>query len=173
MNVDKLRLFLVVLLFQAGLTFAESSEHDDTAGAEHFHRNMIAGFIGITGEDRRERALTLGVDYTRWVTQSFGIGFGAERAFGDLDFTVYTVPFSYRVGAWKLFAAPGWEDSDHTESVDHGEQAEHAGGTEFLMRAGVEYAFEVGRHEVSPKFMIDYVNDDVVLVGGVSIGFGF
>jgi hypothetical protein len=141
--------------------WAQESEHAGHGEGEHFHRNMIAGFIGITGEDRRERALTLGLDYTRWVTGSFGIGAGIERAFGDLDFTVYIIPFSYRFGAWKLFAGPGWEDSDHHE------------GTEFLVRGGVEYAFEMGRYEISPKFMIDYIDDDVVLVGGVSIGFGY
>lgn len=151
-------------------TALSAEEHDE---GEHFHRNIIAGFVGVTGEDRRERALTLGLDYNRWVTESFGIGFGVERALGDLDFTVYTVPFSYRFGAWKLFAAPGWEDADHHEDSGHGEGSQHGGGNEFLMRAGVEYAFEVGRYEISPKFMIDYVDDDVVLVGGVSFGYGF
>lgn len=142
-------------------TWADESAHSGHGEGEHFHRNMIAGFIGITGEDRRERALTMGLDYTRWLTRSFGVGAGVERAFGDLDFTVYTLPFSYRSGAWKFFAGPGWEDSDHHE------------GTEFLVRGGVEYAFEVGRYEISPKFMIDYIDDDVVLVGGVSIGRGY
>lgn len=152
---------------------AEEPSHGVEGEGEHFHRNVIAGFIGVTGEDRRERALTLGLDYNRWVTRSFGVGFGVERALGDLDFTVYTVPFSYRFGACKLFAALGWEDQDHHQSAGHGEGSEQHGGNEFLVRAGVEYAFELGRCEISPKFMIDYVDDDVVLVGGLSIGYGF
>jgi hypothetical protein len=165
---------LVLALATGSLpVWAEVRSHEQPGHGEHFHRNVIAGFAGITGEDRRERALTLGLDYNRWVTRAFGIGFGIERAFSDLDFTVYTVPFSYRFGPWKLFLAPGWEDSDHHESSDHGEGSGHEGGGEFLMRAGVEYAFEIGRYEISPKFMVDYIDDDVVLVGGLSIGYGF
>lgn len=175
-EVNPKRAMYLLILFPAigsVSAWAEEPSHSVQGEDEHFHRNVIAGFVGITDEDRRERALTLGLDYNRWVTRSFGIGFGIERAFGDLDFTVYTLPFSYRFGAWKLFAAPGWEDSGHYESIDHGEDSMHAGSTEFLVRAGVEYAFEVGRYELSPKFMIDYIDDDFVLVGGLSIGYGF
>lgn len=166
MNAFRLSLLVFVLLANAGSLSAQSSAPADNAEGERFHRNTLAGFIGVTDEERRESALTLGLDYNRWFTRSFGIGFGIERAFGDLDFTVYTVPFSYRIGAWKLFAAPGWENADHEEHSEHG-------GKEFLMRAGMEYAFEIGRCEISPKFMIDYVNEDVVLIAGVSVGYGF
>jgi hypothetical protein len=163
---------ILALVVGSASARAEESAHGEHGEGRHFHRNVIAGFAGITSEDRREHALTLGLDYNRWVTKSFGVGFGIERALGDLDFTVYTVPVSYRFGAWKLFLAPGWEDPDHHETTDHG-GVRITSGKEFLLRAGVEYAFDVGRYEISPKFMIDYIDDDVVLVDGLSVGYGF
>jgi hypothetical protein len=147
----------IVYLLSAG-AIAEESAHGGH-GEAHHHKNLVAGFIGITGEDRRERALTLGVDYTRWLTPTMGIGVGVERAFGDLDFTVVAVPLSFRFDRWKFFAGPGTEHS-------HGD-------TEFLIRAGAEYAFEQSGYEVAPKFMLDFIDGDVVIVGGVSVGFGF
>ena len=171
---------LMILLMQPGALVAQEhgseEAHSASGGHEaaeghHFHRNLIAGFVGVTAEERREGAVTLGLDYTRWISESFGIGVGIERAFGDLDFTVYTIPLSYRTGPWKFFAGPGWEDADHHESEGHGEEGH--GGTEFLVRAGVEYAFELERFEVSPKVMLDYVDDDFVLVAGVAFGYGF
>jgi hypothetical protein len=162
----------------------ESSAGHEAADEHHFHRNLIAGFVGVTREEAHdgghESALTVGLDYTRWISKSFGIGVGIERAYGDLDFTVYTIPLSYRTGAWKLFAGPGWEDADDHGSVDHGveepgghgEQEDH-GGTEFLVRAGLEYAFEFERYEVSPKIMVDYVDDDFAVIAGLSFGYGF
>ena len=151
---------LLVCISATGL--AEEGEHGSSHGSgHHAHKNMVAGFIGITGEDRRERALTLGVDYTRWLTPNLGVGVGAEYALGDLDFLVVAVPLSYRTGAWKFFVGPGFEDS------------EHHSGNEFLVRAGVEYAFQKPDYEISPKFMLDFVDGDVVVVGGVAIGLGF
>jgi len=164
-----------------------SGEHEAT-DEHHFHRNVIAGFAGVTWEDSDESAMTLGLDYTRWISECFGIGVGVERAFDDLDFTVYTIPLSYRTGPWKFFAGPGWEDPDGHESGGHGEvesgehgevesgghgkEEEHS-GTEFLVRAGIEYAFEVERFEISPKIMVDYVDDDYVVIAGVSFGYAF
>ena len=148
----------IFILLSAGAT-AEETSHGEHGEAHHGHKNQIAGFIGITGEDRRDRAITLGVDYTRWLTPTMGIGIGVERAFGDLDFTVVAVPLSFRFDRWKFFAGPGTEHSH--------------GHTEFLIRAGVEYAFEQSGYEIAPKFMLDIIDGDVVIVGGVAVGFGF
>ena len=150
---------LAASIFLSAGTMAEEPTHGEQGEAHHGHKNLVAGFIGITGEDRRERALTLGIDYTRWLTPTMGIGVGVERAFGDLDFTVVAVPLSFRFDRWKFFAGPGTEHS-------HGD-------TEFLIRAGGEYAFERSGYEISPKFMLDFIDGDVVIVGGVAVGFGF
>jgi hypothetical protein len=138
---------------------AMAQHHDDT---EHeFHRNYLAVFVGITSEDRRESATTFGIEYERRLSERFGIGGLVEHAFGDLDFTVYAVPFAYHSGPWKLYAAPGIENADH-----------HS-GNEFLFRLGVEYGFQVGRYEVAPQFDVDFVNGEEVLVLGITFGRGY
>lgn len=156
---------LAILL--AGFAFSmpalAEEEHHEEGGAHeehHYHKNMIAGFIGITGEERREKALTLGIDYERRISELLGIGIGVERAMGDLDFTVVTVPIGFHFGHWKLMVGPGVEFA-------HGEK-EHE-----LLRTGVEYAFDMGSYELAPKFMVDFVDGDAVVIAGVGIAWGF
>lgn len=77
-----------------------------------------------------------------------------ERAFGDHDFWVFAVPFAYHTGAWKWYVAPGMENKD-----DH--------KNEFLVRIGLEYAFEVGEYELSPQVDVDFVDGEQEYVIGV------
>jgi len=150
-------LFLVASIGQA----AEESSHSEHGDAE-YHKNRVAGFIGITGEDRRDRALTLGVDYSRRLSPSFAIGIGIERAFGDLEFTVLTIPAAYYFNdGWKVFAGPGWENADDQDE------------TEFLVRAGIEYEFEMDGYEIAPVLMFDFIDGEVVVIGGVALAWGF
>ena len=146
----------------APLAFAEESEHIAASGheTEHdFHPNLLAVFVGVTNEDRREKGLALGIEYERRLNKSFGIGAVAEHTFGDLDFWVYAVPFAYHTGRWKFYVAPGIEDGDH--------------GTESLLRLGGEYAYEVGAWEISPQLDWDFVDGEQVFVLGVTFGKGF
>ncbi len=83
----------------------------------------------------------------------------AEHTFGGGDFTVYAVPFGYRVDRWKFYIAPGIEDSDH--------------GTESLVRLGAEYAFEASSWEISPQLAVGFVDGEEVLSLGVVFGKGF
>lgn len=69
------------------------------------------------------------------------------------------MPFAYHTGRWKIYAAPGFEDGDL--------------GNESLWRIGAEYAFEVGRWEMSPQLDVDIVDGDTAFVLGVTIGKGF
>ena len=155
------RCALVVLFRSLSATaLAEESSHSEHGEAEH-HKNRVAGFIGITDEDRRERALTLGVDYSRWLSPSFSIGVGIERALGDLDFTVVAIPVFYHLHEWTFFAGPGWEKVDDED------------GTENLIRVGVEYGIEMDGYEIAPAFMMDFIDGEVVLIGGVAIALGF
>lgn len=155
----RLRSFAVIALgwlLAGNATYA--GEHEEHS--EPFHKNLFGGFIGITGEERRERALTLGLGYERRVTESFGVGFDLERALGDLDFTVATAGLSWRADRWKFLAGAGVENRD-------------GGDTEFLTRVGVEYGFERNGIEFAPRFIVDVVDGDVVLVYGLAAGFGF
>ncbi len=141
----------------------EPSEHESASSHESAHgshQNVLSFFAGATHAGRRKNGAALGVGYERLLNESFAIGVLAERTFGDADFWVYAVAFSYRVDRWKFYVAPGVEDSD-----------EH--GTESLVRLSAEYAFEAGSWEISPQFAVDFVDDDEVLVLGVVFGKGF
>jgi hypothetical protein len=154
--------FLFSLLL-ASPAFGESGEHEPVSGHEithDYHKNLMAGFIGFTGETRRENGATLGIGYIRRVTKTFSVGALVERSTGDLDFWVYAIPFAYNAGRWKFFVAPGIEDSDHH-------------GSEFLVRVGTEYAIEVGNWEIAPQLSIDFVNGEQLGVLGIAVGRGF
>lgn len=127
---------------------------------------MIGGFVGITGEDKRigggrERAFTFGIEYARRFSGSFGVIVEAERAFGDLDFTVITVPLVYHGGPWAFSAGPGIEIPDHEED------------DEFVFRVAGVYAFDRGGYELAPKVGLDFVDSEIVFFGGLVIAFGF
>ncbi len=154
--------FLITMLLGPSV-FGEEEEHESAAGHEanhDYHENLLSGFVGVTGETRRDYATTLGIGYERRISQIFSVGVLAEHTYGDLDFWVYAVPFAYRAGRWKVLVAPGVEDSDH--------------GTEFLFRAGAEYAFEIGDGwEVVPSLSIDFVDGEQLGVIGVALAKGF
>ena len=140
----------------------DSSEHESTSGheiAHEAHRNVLSFFAGLTHAGRRDNSPVLGVAYERLLSDSFSIGVFVEHTFGRADFTVYAIPFGYRVDRWKVYVAPGIEDGEH--------------GTESLVRLGTEYAFEAGSWEISPQLAVDFVDGDEVLVLGVVFGKGF
>ena len=141
----------------------DASEHESASvheSAHGSHKNVLSFFVGVTHAGRRANGAALGVAYERFLNESFGIGVLAEHTFGGGDFTVYAIPFTYRVDRWKFYIAPGIEDSD-------------AHGTESLVRLGAEYAFEAGSWEISPQLAVDFVDGEEVLVLGVVFGKGF
>jgi hypothetical protein len=145
-----------------------ADEHHESADEGHrhgFHKNAIGGFVGFTGEDSRsgggrERALTFGLEYERRFSEAFGVIVEAERAFGDLDFTVVTVPLVYHRGPWAFSAGPGIEIAED-------------GHEEFVFRVASLYAFDRGGYELAPKIGLDFVASEVVFFGGIVIAFGF
>lgn len=138
---------------------ADEREHGSTHESSHsYHPNFLGVFLGVTDEGREE-AFTMGVEYERRLTKSFGVGVFAEHLFGDADFWVYGIPFAYHTGQWKIYAGPGIEDGKH--------------GTEYYTRIGGEYAFEAGGLEISPQVRLDLVDGNDVWVLGFVIGKGY
>ncbi len=135
---------------------AEEAHHDSH---HSYHKNTMGVFAGITGEDRRERAPTLAIEYERRLNEKFGVGFTLERAFGDLDFNLYVAGAAYHSGHWKYFLGAGIEDGEH--------------GSESLVRVGLERGFEVGSFEIAPQFAVDFVDGDAVIVFGAAFAKGF
>lgn len=147
-----------------------AQEHGESESSSHghgHHKNAFGGYIGITGEDAgrgesgRERAITVGFEYERRFSESWGLGIAAERAYGELDFWVVTVPLVYHKGPWVWSVGPGIEIP-----VDDGED-------EFVFRISGGYTFKRGGYEIAPKLGVDYVADEFIGLGGVVIGFGF
>jgi hypothetical protein len=161
---------LAALLVGLAISVTSLAEEQHGAAAEShehgFHKNSIGGFIGFTGEDNRsgegrERAITLGLEYQRRFSESWGVALVAERAFGDLDFTVITVPLVYHRGPWAFGAGPG------IEIPDHGHE------DEFVFRVVGSYEFDRGGYEIAPEAGLDFVASEVVFFAGLVIGFGF
>jgi len=143
-------ILLVALGCFTPTTFAETESDEN---------NRLSILVGVTSETRRDNGLTLGLEYERRLDATLGVGLVAEHVFGDLDFSIFAVPLFFHTGRWKFLIAPGVEDSDL--------------GTEFLLRIGGDYGFEVGRWEIAPGIDVDFVDGDVVPVIGVAIGRGF
>ena len=160
----RLRLLLTVLCAVCvAPVYSQDAEHESAPGheTEHKeHKNVVSFFTGLTHGGRRKNILALGVAYERLLNKKFAIGVIAEHTFGDADFTVYAVPFAYRMDRWKFYVAPGIEKSQ-------------AHGTESLVRLGAEYAFRAGTWEVSPQVAVDFVDGDEVLILGIVFGKGF
>ncbi len=155
-------LLILTLSFSASGVFparAEAEEHNAEPIDEETHefrQNLLAVFSGIVIEGRHERATALGVEYERRLSRKLGVGVLVEHTFGDLDFWVYAIPFAYHTGRWKLYVAPGIEESKHR--------------SESLVRFGGEYAYAIGKWEISPQIDLDFVSGDQVLVSGVTFG---
>jgi hypothetical protein len=171
-NKQSRRLPAFVAALAIGLTLSGTSvaqEHHESAAESHgheFHKNLIAGFIGFTGEDSRdgpgrERALTLGIEYERRFNETFGLLLAAERALGDLDFWILTAPIVYRRGPWAFSAGPGIEIPDDDRE------------NEFVFRLAGVYAFNRGSYELAPKAGLDFVAGEVVFFAGLVIGFPY
>lgn len=139
---------------------AESTGHGEESG-EANKQNLVGLFVGLTGESRRENGLALGAEYTRRLTESFGIGAIVERTAGDLDFWLAAVSFGWYKNRWKLYAAPGIEDVDGESGINE------------LLRIGGLYAFEAGRWEIAPQVNYDIVAGENAVIVGVAFGWGF
>ena len=127
----------------------------DESSEEEFERNEIAVFGGITHE-RRENGLALGAEYKRRLTPEFGMGFLAERTWGDFDFWVFAVPLSWTRERWVFTIAPGVERS-RSESNE-------------MLRLAASYEFEVGESKPLVGLAVDFVDGEQVYVLGVSMG---
>ena len=104
------------------------------------------------------------MEYERRLGETWFISPALEHAFGDLDFSIVTLSIGYRANRWAIFAGPGieWSESHHGD--------ESGSESEFLIRTGVLYEFEVGELIVAPHAMVDFVGNEEMVVVGVTVG---
>ena len=129
--------------------------------SEAWEQNRIGGFVGATGNNRRERGLTLALTYERLITEKFGIGAEIEHVAGDLDFWLATIPFVYHYKEWKFFAGAGVEKLE-------------GGDTEGLLRVGAEYGLEINESwEIAPVVAVDFVDSDTEVIVGLLVSYRY
>ena len=151
---------IVALIARAILNPAEATEQGHDA-------NSVSAFLGVTGEGRRQRAGTVGLEYERRLGEHLGIAPAIEQTFGELNFSVVTLSMGYRFDDWAVFVGPGIEWAEH----ERGDRS--ATESEFLFRTGIVYEFEAGELIVAPHAIVDFVADEKVVVFGVTLGVGF
>lgn len=131
---------------------------DERAEGPH-HLSVISGLTYV--EEADETAYTLGIDYEYRVSDLLGVGFVAERAFGDVDATT-------------LLAVADFHLTEGL-AIQVGPGIEFAEGEEFAVgRLGVLYEFELGGgFTISPQAHYDLseLEDAFVFVIGVGRAF--
>ena len=132
----------------------EATEHEQ----KHEGLNEIAISLGLVHEGRNNDAAA-GLEYERRFSESFGAGLLIERSWGDHSATIYALPLISHIDQWKLFVAPGIEDSH--------------GHTEDLVRLGVGYELPAGSRKVTPVLAVDFVGGETIYILSGSLGFNF
>jgi hypothetical protein len=160
---------------------ADVHEAEARHETEEHHKNHVAGFVGGThAEELTQGTLGLDYEYRPWRRVGFAVAF--EYTGGELrEYILAAGVIFHPVGGLSFTLGAGLERRPVEE--EHGE--EHAvevasngagGGKEslFVARLGITYRIELGhRWSLAPQFNLDFVDDEVVQVFGVSVGFGF
>ena len=128
-------------------------------------KNAMEVFLGAATKfeqsDDTETNFAMGLAYLRRVSPLFSVGGLVELTSGDVRDAIIMAPVLLHAYRGLFFlAAPGLE-------VDGGEE------TIFIMRLGTGYELELPMFSLSPEFNMDFTEDEVTLVYGVSMGFPF
>lgn len=141
---------------------------------DHGHDNAVALFLGGatqlgSGARASETGFAIGLEYARRMTNRLKIGLLAEYASSETQQNyIFALPlFVHLTKGLVLVAAPGVEFAS-IEEEGHEEEE-----TEFLMRFGTIYEFEIDRWTIGPQFHADLVGGHWTLVYGMSFGIGF
>ena len=131
------------------------------------HVNHLGFLIGpVYNLHEKSTLLGLGLEYERLLpvwNSMLGIGMAAEMVFDEHRHYVISLLMCFHpVGPLTLSVAPGlmFIDRNGTES--------HA-----AIHLGAEYEFEVGKVSLAPTAEAGFAGDDVHLMLGLHIGFGF
>ena len=120
-------------------------------------KNGLEFFVGGTLDDGSGDA-SIGATYERRFGGDLGLGVTLERTEGRE--WVLGVPFFVHFNEhWKGLAMVGTEESD--------------GDYEPLVRLGASYEFDMGGWSLALEVNVDFVDNDVKTVVGVSFGFEF
>ena len=176
-GLSRSALLVTVMLVFAGQTSTLRAQEEGVGSHEeehHGHDNAVALFLGgathLGSEGQSsETGFAIGLEYARRVANWLKIGLLAEYASSDTerDYLLALPLFAHLTKGLVLVAAPGVEFA----SIEEGGLEEEE--TEFLMRFGTIYEFELNNWAIGPQVNADLVNGHWTLVYGVSFGIGF
>jgi len=179
------RIFTIWLLACA-LILTTSYSYGQTHEAEthQYHRHHLGLFLGGTSNLKKEETdFTLGFEYEYRLSKKmsrWSIGLIGELIFAHETEYLVVVPIILRVtDAFFFRAGPGVEWAHHDEGNGHGNihaaEAANDNGreSEFFVRAGIGYGFEVGKFSITPTLDVDIFQSHTTLVWGIAIGKGF
>ncbi len=150
----------VAALFSTGPVVASEEAEGGAHETEEHHRHKIELGIANTHTQHGDNAFTLAASYNYRFSEIASVGILGEHAFDPLNIWVVGIPLKLYPGhGWVLTAMPGAEI--------------HNGHEEPLFRVGVGYEFEMDGFSITPEFNVDWVDNEVEYVIGVSFGFGF
>lgn len=147
---------------------AEHQQEKAEAHEKHGHaiesRHHVSMFLGgttlLVPDESDETAFTLGIDYEYRVSPLIGLGFVAERAFGDIEANTLIAAVDIHIyEGWVVQTGLGFERIDSE--------------TNRLVRLGVLYEFEFGEYTISPQVHYDATNREDSVVFGFAFGRNF
>lgn len=150
------------------------AQESDSEPEERERRNAVEVFVGgVTETEESASGFGLGIEYNRRLSRRWSIGVEAiELSTTDVTrnwLVVFPVYFHVTEGLG-VKAGPGLEGSK--DKPEDGGESEST--TEFALRLGVSYEFELGsRFTISPEVNADLVGGNVTWVYGVSFGLRF
>ncbi len=153
-----------IVLFLTTRPVALSQEAAAPHDAHVHHLGFLIGPVYNLHE--KSTLLGLGLEYERLLpvwNSLLGIGMAGEMVFDEHKHYVVSLLMCFHpVGPLTLSVAPGvmFIDRNGTES--------HA-----AIHLGAEYEFEVGRVSLAPTAEVGFAGDDVHLMLGLHLGFGF
>ena len=162
-------LLIIACLFTMFLASAAVAEESHETDEHAFHKHHASLIVGGVVDEHGENDLSagIGVDYEYRFNQWLGLGGLAEYAGGDFEHVLLGIPlFIHPYENWRLAVAAATEvhnDEEHDERK-----------REWVVRAGVGYAFHVGDgYSISPEFYADFSEHETLYVIGLAIGFGW
>jgi len=178
-----IQISFALLLFSSPIAFGqheqtESNGEHDSGGEGHGHhlkKNFIAIFTGATTqlEEDKDTDFTLGLDYVRHFSKlpRWGVGVFGEVIFGKHTEYLFGLPiYFFPTNNFWLRAGPTWEIHKEEEKSESG-MNETTTETNFALRTGLGYDFEVKGFVVVPNVSFDFFRDkNTSLVWGLHLG---
>jgi hypothetical protein len=152
-------------------TLAQETGDAHSDGARH--PNHVAFMVGAMTplEETDHTSFAIGVDYERAIAERWGVGVGADFAYGDHDRSAVAALGAafYATPQWKLATGPGGERVDKAKSDGTTKTSWY-----FLWFVSTGYAIHAGETTITPLLIVDFVGETKTnLTLGVSVGLGW